>query len=147
MAETRAEDQTALRAQIQPPTFAQLYSPTGINAKQLCTRLLYTEQYRTECAANNPGDQSRPRSKRVDLMQTSSGSFSSHVSSGVRLPRQQKLTPAEAHSSKRSALPKKAPPGGKNVCARATTGPDDRRRGHRNEPRVTLKLKLKLTSS
>jgi len=32
MAETRAEDQTALRTQNQPPKFAQLYSPTGINA-------------------------------------------------------------------------------------------------------------------
>ena len=72
--------------------------------------MLYTEQYRTKCTAKNPGDQSGPRSKRGDSMQTSSWSSSSHTSSSVRQPRQQKLTPAEAHSSRRSALRKKVPP-------------------------------------
>ena len=99
MAETPAEDQKTHRTQNHPPTFAQLHSPTGINAKKLCPRTQHTEQYRTECAAKNPADQSGPRSKRVDSMQ--------------------------------------------NVCARTATRSGDRNRDHRNEPRVTLKLKLK----
>ena len=36
--------------------------------------MLYTEQYRAECAAVNPGDQSGPNNKRVDSVQTSSRS-------------------------------------------------------------------------
>ena len=80
--------------------------------------MLYTEQYRTKCAAKNPGDQSGPRRKRVDSMQISSWSSSSHASSSVRLPRQQKLTPAEAHSSRSTLQQKKPPPPWKEcVCA------------------------------
>ena len=56
-------------------------------------------------------------------------------------------TPAEAHSSRSTLQQKKAPPRGKNVCARTATGSDDRSRDHRNEPRVRLKLKLKPTGS
>ena len=67
--------------------------------------MLYTEKYRTECAAKNPGDQSGPRSKRVDSGQTSSWSSSSHARRSARQPRQQKLTPAEAHSSRRKLPP------------------------------------------
>ena len=33
------------------------------------------------------------------------------------------------------------------MCARTVTGSDNRSRDHRNEPRVTLKLKLKPTGS
>ena len=135
MAETRADNQTALRTQNQPPMFAQLYLPTGINAYKLCPRMLYTEQYRTECPAKKPGDQSRPRRKRVDSMQTSS------------LQQRALATPAEARSSRSTLQQKKASPRGKNVCARTPTGSDDRSRDHRNEPRVTLKLKLKPTGS
>ena len=72
MAETRAEDQTALHTQNLPPKSAQLYPPTGINAYKLCPRMLYTERYRTKCAAKNKGDQFGPHSKQVDSMQTSS---------------------------------------------------------------------------
>ena len=91
--------------------------------------MLYTWQYRTECAAKKPGDQSGPRSKRVDLMQTSSWSSSSHASRSVRQPRQQTLTqqnhtPAgEAHSGRK-------PPVGR-MCVRA------RRQGPTTEAATT----------
>ena len=55
---------------------------------------------------------------------------------------QQKHTPAEAHSSRR-----KLPPVERMWGARTATGLDDRSRDHRNEPRVTLKLKLNPTGS
>ena len=74
-------------------------------AYKLCPRMLYTEKYRTDRAANNPGDQSGPRKF-------------SHASSSARQPRHQELTPAEAHSSRRSVLYKKAsPPWKERVCA------------------------------
>ena len=97
--------------------------------------MLYTEQYRTDCAAKNPCDKSETRSKRVDSMQTSS------------LQQRTLATPAEARSSRSTLQQKKASPRGKNVCARTPTGSDDRSRDHRNEPRVTLKLTLKSTGS
>ena len=52
-----------------------------------------------------------------------------------------------SHASRSSLQQKKAPSRGKNVCARTATGSDDRNRDHRNEPRVTLKLKLDRTCS
>ena len=70
-----------------------------------------------------------------------------YASSSVRQPRQQKLTPAETRSSRNTLQQKNASPRGKNVCAHTATGSDGRSRDYRNEPRVTLKLKLKPTGS
>ena len=72
--------------------------------------MLYTEQYRTECATVNSGDESGPKNKRDDAVQTSS----------------------------RSCLQQKAPRGSVDVCAQQyarTAGRD-----HRKDPLATLEL-------
>ena len=69
--------------------------------------------YRTKCAAKNPGDQSGPRSKRVDSMQTSSRSFLQQL--------QQKHTPRQKCTSAEDLASRKLPPW-KMMCARTRRG-------------------------
>ena len=75
---------------------------------------------------------------------TTAAAYAGHAS---RSSFQQKHTPAEAHSRRNTLQQKKAPARGKNACVHTATGSDDRSCDHRNEPHVTLKLKLQPTAS
>ena len=75
---------------------------------------------------------------------TPAAAYAGHAS---RSSFQQKHTPAEAHSRRNTLQQKKAPARGKNACVHTATGSDDRSCDHRNEPHVTLKLKLQPTAS
>ena len=112
MAETRAEDQTALRTQNQPPKFAQLYSSTGINprncAPECCTQssIVLNVQPRTQVIRPGPIAngliQCRPLAEAPPA--TPAAAYVSHAS---RSSLQQKHTPAEQSS----------PPWKECVCA------------------------------
>ena len=139
MAETRAEDQTALRTQNQPPKFAQLYSSTGINprncAPECCTQSSIVPNVQPRAQVISPGPVAngltQGRHPAGPLPATPGEAHASHAS---RSSLQQKHTPAESSS----------PPW--KECFRAHGEKvRHRSRDHRNEPRVTLKLKLKST--
>ena len=148
MVETRAEDHRhSVRKTNHPSLQNSIRRPESTPrnyAPECCTQRSIVPNVQPRTHMISPGSvangltQCRPLAEAPPV--TPATAYASHAS---RSSRQQKLTPAEAHSSRSTLQQKKAPSRGKNVCALTATGSDGRSRDHRNEPRVTLKLKLK----